>query len=245
MNFSTTIIFYLLPGLAVGISIWLKRSENQSTGTITSLAAILFWPLFLPLLLDNHSQTTDEIGFTDSAGNPVTASDNMSAAIDQVEAELDRALNSLDGWSDEVFQHDRNRIHELKSAWHMQAERIRELEVLLSTSEFKPATTEQSPFGQSDDPRLRDSEQTRSDNIERLRSVRTQMQSDLMATLAWVRELATMIHLARFTGAPASRAEELVAQIAASVEGLSEVTSWKEEPVPGRPFHHRDAATPA
>jgi hypothetical protein len=38
-----------------------------------------------------------------------------------------------------------------------------------------------------------------------------------------------MIHLAKFTGAPASRAEELIAQIAASVEGLSEVTSWKNE----------------
>jgi hypothetical protein len=38
-----------------------------------------------------------------------------------------------------------------------------------------------------------------------------------------------MIHLARFTGAPASRASELVAQIAAAVEGLSAVT-WQDEP---------------
>jgi hypothetical protein len=37
-----------------------------------------------------------------------------------------------------------------------------------------------------------------------------------------------MIHLAKFTGAPASRAEELVAQIAAAVEGLSDLT-WREE----------------
>jgi hypothetical protein len=48
-----------------------------------------------------------------------------------------------------------------------------------------------------------------------------------MGTLAWVRELVSMIHLAKFTGAPASRAEELVAQIAAAVEGLSEVT-WPD-----------------
>jgi len=46
--------------------------------------------------------------------------------------------------------------------------------------------------------------------------------------LAWVRELVSMIHLAKFTGAPASRAEEIVAQIAAAVEGLSEV-NWQEE----------------
>jgi hypothetical protein len=37
-----------------------------------------------------------------------------------------------------------------------------------------------------------------------------------------------MIHLAKFTGAPAARAEELVAHIAAAVEGLSE-TAWLEE----------------
>jgi len=49
-----------------------------------------------------------------------------------------------------------------------------------------------------------------------------------MGTLAWVRELVSMIHLAKFTGAPAARAEELVAQIAAAVQGLSEL-SWPED----------------
>ena len=52
------------------------------------------------------------------------------------------------------------------------------------------------------------------------------MSEDLAGTLVWVRELATMIHVARFTGAPASRAEDLVGQIAAAVEGLSEVGQW-------------------
>ena len=33
-----------------------------------------------------------------------------------------------------------------------------------------------------------------------------------MGNLAWVRELVSMIHLAKFSGAPAARAEELVAQ---------------------------------
>jgi len=44
-----------------------------------------------------------------------------------------------------------------------------------------------------------------------------------------------MIHLARYGGAPASRAEELVAQIAAAVEGLSEVTEWSPEGEVPRP----------
>ena len=49
------------------------------------------------------------------------------------------------------------------------------------------------------------------------------MYDSLMSTLAWVRELVTMIHLAKYTGAPASRAEELVRQIASAVEGLTKV----------------------
>jgi hypothetical protein len=51
-----------------------------------------------------------------------------------------------------------------------------------------------------------------------------------MATLAPVGELVSMIHLAKFTGTPAAHAEELVGQIAAAVEGLSE-TAGIEEPV--------------
>jgi hypothetical protein len=75
--------------------------------------------------------------------------------------------------------------------------------------------------------RCRQSEQTRRANLDRLRQVRSRAFDDLMGTLAWVRELVSMIHLAKFTGAPPSRAEELVAQIAAAIEGISAVT-WQD-----------------
>ena len=64
--------------------------------------------------------------------------------------------------------------------------------------------------------------------------MRVRLYDDLMGTLAWVRELVSMIHLAKFTGAPASRADELITQIAAAVEGLSEVTQWKEDVALGK-----------
>lgn len=76
--------------------------------------------------------------------------------------------------------------------------------------------------------RLMRSQEACQQNIERLRLVRKRTYEDLLSNLAWVRELVSMIHLAKFTGAPASRAEELVAQIAAAVEGLSDIT-WREE----------------
>ena len=41
-------------------------------------------------------------------------------------------------------------------------------------------------------------------NLARLRQVRDRVAGDLAVTLARVRELASMIHLAKFTGAPAT-----------------------------------------
>jgi len=73
-------------------------------------------------------------------------------------------------------------------------------------------------------------EQAHRENLDRLRAVCQRLHDDLTGTLAWVRELVSMINLAKFTGAPASRAAELVAQIAAAVEGLSELSHSSDEP---------------
>ena len=86
------------------------------------------------------------------------------------------------------------------------------------------------PRNKSVNQRMQQSEQARQRNLLRIQRLRERAYDDLMGTLAWVRELVSMIHLAKFTGAPASRAEEIVAQIAAVVEGLSEV-NWQEEQV--------------
>ena len=145
-----------------------------------------------------------------------------------METELDAALQSLDGWSEGLLTREAERICELKSAWGVQAGRIRELDRLLTQPGFaeNPATTTTKDSEVPFDARILAADKTRQSNIRRLREMRRQMHSDLMSTLAWVRELVTMIHLAKYGGAPASRAEELVAQIAAAVEGLSEVTAW-------------------
>src|SRR5262249_41222832 len=155
--------------------------------------------------------------------------------IEQVDAELEGALGSLDGWAEDVLARERERIAELRKVWTAQAVRIREMDRLLSLPEYAaPDETAASAVGSDSSDlsavaeRLRNSQLARRQNIERLRDVRRRAYAELVATLAWVRELVSMIHLAKFTGAPASRAEELVAQIAAAVEGLSEVT-WQDE----------------
>jgi len=166
---------------------------------------------------------------------PPAQADEMTTAINQVDAELEAALGSLDGWAEDVLAREKNRIHELRTAWTAQSERIRDMDRLLALPEYQINGGGQAAAGAELSPaaaeRLQRSQQVRRQNIERLRKVRQRAFEDLMGTLAWVRELVSMIHLAKFTGAPASRAEELVAQIAAAVEGLSELTWQDESPV--------------
>src|SRR5262249_33915697 len=151
-----------------------------------------------------------------------SATDDMAHMIHQVDAELEAALNSLDGWAEGVLAREKDRIHELRTAWTNQSDRIREMDRLLALPEYADAENVgpafDAPLSATAGERLRHSQQVRRQNIERLRQVRRRAYEDLMGTLAWVRELVSMIHLAKFTGAPASRAEELVAQIAAAVE---------------------------
>lgn len=236
MNFSTTIVFYLLIGAATAVALFV--SERRSRGrSFQAAMAVFFWPILLPMLLSSPNTEEETLASRPEKNSPDRPeADPMATAIAQVESELDAALESLDGWSEGMLTREAERICELKSAWGVQAERIRELDALLTQPGFveESSTAEaEDASGQKDTPpnddRIEAAEKTRQANIRRLREMRRQMHSDLMGTLAWVRELVTMIHLARYGGAPASRAEELVAQIAAAVEGLSEVTAWSPE----------------
>ncbi len=241
MRLTETMIFYCLVGIVVAVAVYLRR-DTSTVGerSFRVATAIFFWPLFLPLLL---ARTPNEA--TPPAKSSDETSDEISRAIAQVDAELDAALSSLDGWAEDVLARESDRIQELRSAWIAQSARIREMDRLLAQPEFTqfeagghsdanalPARRDSEALTTHHSPDLIDrrhqSEQARQKNIERLRQVRRQAYDDLMGTLAWVRELVSMIHLAKFTGAPASRAEELVAQIAAAVEGVSAVT-WQEE----------------
>ena len=228
MGLNETLVFYGVIGIAVAVAVYVRDSGHDvGERTFYVSTAVLFWPLYLPVLLSQPKPP---------ATPPQKMRDEIAQVIGQVDAELDAALSSLDGWAEDVLAREKDRIQELRTAWNAQAVRIREMDHLLAQPEFaqvteaksatdhSPLTTHHSP----DSDRRRQSELARRKNVERLRQVRRQAYDDLMGTLAWVRELVSMIHLAKFTGAPASRAEELVAQIAAAVEGVSAVT-WQEE----------------
>jgi hypothetical protein len=217
-----TAIFYMLFGVVVAVAYYLRGGA-----TLELTAVPFFWPFYLPMLL-----ATKEEGGETLSGEPLGESegagerDALATAIGQVEGELDAALEGLDGWAEDVLNCEARRLVELRSAWRLQAERIRQLDRLLA----EPATHDDPlAAAAADVGKARHSEEVRRENIRQLAALRKQLHGDLIGTLAWVRELVTMIHLAKFSGAPAARAEELVAQIAAAVQGLSEVSAWREE----------------
>ena len=239
LGLTETLFFYLLMGVGVGAAVLLQ--DNVLTGSerlFRVLTAVAFWPIYVPVLLQRSSADDTAVTRDGMVPKPSTRSrDEMDAAIEQVEAELDAAVNSLGGWAENVLAREDARFSELRATWRTQADRIRELDSLLVQPEFVAgsAAVESESVGRADDSItggdewMRHTEDSRRENIARLRAVRRQMHDDLLGTLAWVRELVTMIHLAKFTGAPASRGEELVTQIAAAVQGLSEVAEWRDE----------------
>jgi hypothetical protein len=223
MNFTISCLFYLLIGGGVATALFLDdRRLGAGERLFRSLTGILFWPLYLPMLLQPAGS---EFEADPEPSEALFPQDDLERAISQVESELQAALGSLDGWAEIALSHAGERFDELRTAWRTQADRIRELDRLLSQPEFQSRMNDLEQPGLA---RSQTSEAARRENIARLEQIRGKMHEDLMGTLAWVRELVTMIHLAKFTGAPASRAEELIAQIAATVEGLSEVTEWNQ-----------------
>ena len=229
MGFSSTLLFYLTTGVGVAVAMWLTDQSTSIVHRCGKLsAAVLFWPMFLPLLLGRNNSAAETALDEIKPPQRSEPEDEMTQAVRQVESELESALASLGDWSEGVLSREVGRIEELRLAWRAQAERIRELDRLLASPGFREDSNTSGDARQDNAHWIQSTRTTRHENIVRLREFRGQLQTDLMATLAWVRELVTMIHLARFSGAPASRAEELVVQIAAAVEGLSEVNSWSE-----------------
>ena len=212
---NSSLVLYLMIGAGVGLAVYLAdRAGTRAERCFRVATAVPFWPLYVPVLLHAARPV--------SAPNEVEPLDDMAAGIAQVDGELQAALGSLRGWAEGVLTREKDRLGELRSAWTAQAQRIREMDRLLSLPEHTAR-----PANEAVNQRLQQSEQARRRNLHRMQRLRERAYDDLMGTLAWVRELVSMIHLAKFTGAPASRAEEIVAQIAAAVEGLSDVT-WQE-----------------
>jgi hypothetical protein len=238
MGLGETLVLYCVAGAAVAGAVYLSGETHHGWRRLFQLVtSVAFWPLYLPILLSRPE--TSLAGTVAGSAGP----DQMAQAIAQVDRELDSALSSLDGWAENVLATEKDRLVELRTALAFQAARIREMDVLMAQTDAEGPADSASPGPLLVDRRAL-SEQARRKNLQRLHEVRRRSHDDLMGTLAWIRELVSMIHLAKFTGAPASRAEELVAQIASAVEGVSAVT-WQDGPLELRDEQSSEASNPA
>jgi hypothetical protein len=221
--FGQTLILYLVVGAGVARAVYLAQHTGRRTKRWFLVAtAVLFWPLYLPVLLASGRAETGE-----SSDAPPADEDDLIAAIRQVNAELTAALGGIEGFAEEVLLREKVRLRDLSAAWLAQARRIREMDRVLAQPEYAPdhfPELSPAPGTSAAGDRRRSCQQARRQNVERLRQLRDRSYVELMGSLVQVLELVSMIHLAKFSGAPAARAEELVAQIAAAVEGVSELT---------------------
>lgn len=201
----STLLLYLLIGVGVCLALYVTDGPRPKGEHWLRLATALpFWPIYLPILLARPASA-------------VPANEEWADALAVVERELEAALSSLDEWID-ITEEQCRRIDGLREAWHAQIERIGAMDRLLARPEQAASAAETASAA---GPRARQSLAARQQNLERLRQIRQRAESDLLASVAWVREWASRIHLARFTDAPAARMEELIAEIAAAVETLS------------------------
>src|SRR5262249_18587392 len=134
MSFGGLLLLYLLVGVGVGGAAYLSGPRTgDSISALQVLMALFFWPLFLPLLLAGRGDTADRSSSPSGYPTPV---DELARLIGQVNAELDGALHSLDGWAEGVLAREKDRLTELRGAWNAQADRIREMDRLLKRPEF-------------------------------------------------------------------------------------------------------------
>jgi hypothetical protein len=244
MNFGESIVFYLVVGLAVAVAHVVSMNTVQPIPRLlAAAAACVFWPLYLPLLLSRPH----EAAVTEDAATATR--DTLARAIEQVDDELNGALAGLDHWAEGVLNEKPHWLRDLRAALMAQAERIREMDALIDRESAKH--NDEDPFAVAEGDaivateRCTRSQLSRKENLSRLDGLRHRARGDLLATLAWIRELVSMIHLAKFTGAPAARAEELVAQIAAAVESISTLSPTGDAVSAAPPFSVSSIVDPA
>jgi len=238
MGLNESLIFYAMIGLAVAVAVWSQEQESTQPGRyFRAVTSVLFWPIYLPILLS--PQPSDESASTVES-DVTPRPDGLALRIEAVKNELNDALASLDGWTAGALNHEQGRFEELLAAWNAQALRVQQLDAVLARCSVHAADVQNVNDCQS----AQQFEQARLQNLAHLTAVRNQAEQELTTSLSRVRELISLIYVARFTGTLAGRADDLILEIAASVEGLSEVAAWTDPcPVsPGVPRHYGQEA---
>lgn len=204
MGLNETFIFYFVIGCGVAIAVLVTNGHRKLVERyFVAATAWIFWPVYLPILLSSREPENKQKPAVDPP-------DELSDLTSEVEQELSSAIRTLNGSAANLS------TNEIKLAWQRHTKRIHEMDELLTNiSKQKSAELPNSTNG-----RVNESEQARQQNFERLGRVRETAYENLMSSVASVREVVSMIHLARFTDETETSTDRIAAQIDSALEIL-------------------------
>jgi hypothetical protein len=222
MGIVETTLIYGIVGLAVAGAL----SLQAHCGSVTQRAGLfavwtLLWPFFAPSLFGDA---------LDRAARPSPAGTGRPTLDPRLHAAQERllcALQSVEGVAQDVLASEIARVQRLTGSLAVLEGRLREMDALLSGPEFDPARAEaalQELLGRGyaeGDARVA-SVRARRRNIEQLGQMRDRVALDLERALLKMEELHSQVLLLRFADRPETELVELVKDIAATVEGLTE-----------------------
>lgn len=212
MGLSGTLLMYSLIGLAVAIATVLQDSAASSRRALSFTGALLFWPLFAPLLFRGP--------------RTVPIARQTSGTRRELDQQLARALLKLQGVSSGLLAPEIERVRGLSSQLTGMIRRLEEMDRLLSSPEFDRKEAEQrlaelTSRAQKDDPRI-ESLEARLRNIDRLHAMRARTHAELERALLMIEDLAARAVLLELAGRPDMEVVQHIKDIADGVQRIAE-----------------------
>lgn len=218
MHLLETLVVYLLVGAVVAGAIQLGDASTSPTNLPLH---VVCWPLFAAVLVAPEAST--EPPATDRDALPTGDRDHPD--IRRAERKLVDALDRLDGPAEDALEASRQRIRRLVDSLATMQSRLDEMDDMLGRKEFDEEAArralEEARQQDASSDRIASAER-RLEHVRQLQTMRADLADDLQAALAKVDEIAAQIALLQFADQPARDVSDLIEEIAAAVDGVSE-----------------------
>lgn len=214
------LVLYLTLGLGIGAAVAISDRSLAAPATPgsrltarvgTGCTAIVFWPMFLPFLLNRRPETPGRPAPATTSGGPLVR------ALRRTQQALDAALRGVAGDEALGLAAVLTRMPDVMRSLETQARSVEGMADVLATP---PADADDAL-----DPELaKNLVVARAESERRLRALHDQRRDEVLRAVVRLEELVAMVHLARFAREHAG-AGPLVQQMTATVEALAELST--------------------
>src|SRR5262245_59970458 len=98
MSLGSLHLLHVMAGAGVATALYVTTAPGRPMRAFLVVSALLFWPLYLPILLGPRDTPTGAPLSTRPRPKPPPPDDELTQAIVQADAELSSALHGLQGW---------------------------------------------------------------------------------------------------------------------------------------------------